>query len=209
MNTDDILFEEMNPWKDSYATAPLHRYPSPIGGRYASLYDELKKKCNPLEYMSPYNYEKVKIANELASLTENNKNNPEELKSIRKRAMKELNLQFATIGLYEELTYTFNPKRYANNPTQLTLINEIYHNVLLNADNIEALELIEQRDKEVCRKEGITLVDKKEEERKRERKKREEERKEEERKEEEYFLRLLLFLGLAIALFLLIISIIS
>lgn len=162
--------------------------------------------------MSPYNYEKVKIANELASLTENNKNNPEELKSIRKRAMKELNLQFATIGLYEELTYTFNPKRYANNPTQLTLINEIYHNVLLNADNIEALELIELRDKEVCRKEGITLVDKKEEERKKreeERKKREEERKEEERKEEEYFLRLLLFLGLAIALFLLIISIIS
>ena len=126
--------------------------------------------------MSPYNYEKVKIANELASLTENNKNNPEELKSIRKRAMKELNLQFATIGLYEELTYTFNPKRYANNPTQLILINEIYHNVLLNADNIEALELIEQRDKEVCRKEGITLVDKKEEERERERKEREEER---------------------------------
>ncbi len=169
METDNIQFEEMNPWKDIDYTqqkmpAPSKRFPTPIKGRYASLYDEIKKKCNPLNYMSPYDYEKVKISNELTALIEQNKSDVEELKRLRKRAVEELGIQFATIELYEELTYNFNPKKYVNNPTHLRLINEVYHNILMNADNIEMLERIKQDDTKVCRTAGIVLVNKKKEE---------------------------------------------
>lgn len=141
---DNIIFEEIKKKHRNNVEndIPKPLYPKPISGTYWSLYHELREKCNPIEFMTPYNYELVKLSNEIYTLIEENKDDIEELKRIRKRAIEELGVAFSTKILYNELTSMLNPSKYVGNRELVDVSNELYNKVLRNADNIEELEQI-------------------------------------------------------------------
>lgn len=141
---DNIIFEEIKKKHRNNVEndIPKPLYPKPISGTYWSLYHELREKCNPIEFMTPYNYELVKLSNEIYTLIEENKDDIEELKRIRKRAIEELGVAFSTKILYNELTSMLNPSKYVGDRELVDVSNELYNKVLRNADNIEELEQI-------------------------------------------------------------------
>lgn len=109
------------------------------------LLDELIDKCNPQNFMEPYNYEKVKIANELyPRLLNCDGNDNAELVEVRKEAISKLGIVLSTSNIYEELCKTCNPQQFMNpyNPTKVAKANELYFRVLQNKMNIDALEKI-------------------------------------------------------------------
>lgn len=109
------------------------------------LLNELLDKCNPQNFMTPYNYEKVKIANELyPRLLKCEGNDNEELVEIRKEAINKLGIVLSTSSIFEELCKICNPQQFLNpyNPTKVAKANELYSHVLQNKMDIEALEKI-------------------------------------------------------------------
>ena len=72
--------------------------------------------------------------------------------TLRLRAIEELGIKFSTELLYEKLTAACNPKNFtgeAYNKERLELANRLYQEVLMNADNVFALEGIEEEAKEL------------------------------------------------------------
>ena len=59
---------------------------------YSSLYNELKEKCNPANYMTPYNAEKVEFSNQIYSQLDINKKNIYALIQLRNSAINKLGL---------------------------------------------------------------------------------------------------------------------
>lgn len=141
---DYIIFEEIG--KDGTQSTSIEK--QPILGDYEDLHDELLKKCNPANFMRPYNKEKVDIANDIYGQASRNKDNTAELMRLRKRAMQELDTRFSTIKLYSKLKDACSPEKFTGenyDANKLRQANELYAQILENADDIEALEEIEQR----------------------------------------------------------------
>lgn len=147
MEEDNIIFEDVtskngNRMKWDFPNAkPLH--PQPIKGMYYSLYDELRQKCNPNNFMHPYNHELVKLSNALYSQIETEKENEKALKKIRKRAVEELGIIVSTERLYYRLKQNIDPSKYVGHREWVDIANDLYNQVLCNGDNIEELERIE------------------------------------------------------------------
>ena len=147
MQEDYINFEEISKGETAKANQSSSLFRQPIRGRYQNLYAELKAKCAPENFMNPYEPEKVSRANELyAEVLATNAQADEKLKSLRLRAMEELGVKFSTEQLFEKLTAACNPKNFTGdsyNKERLELANRLYQQILMNADNIFALEEIE------------------------------------------------------------------
>lgn len=112
---------------------------------YSFLYKDLLDKCNPSNYMNPYDAKKVEISNSIYSQIEENKNNTTELIKLRNRAIKELNIKFSSEVLFEKLTQVFNPSNFINenyDAVKLYAANKIYSQILKYKDNIVELERI-------------------------------------------------------------------
>ena len=123
---------------------------SPILGLYTSLYSELVLKCNPENYLSPYNPNLLKIANRLYAQVLSLKDSGDEaqLRVLRNTVSKELGINFSTELLYNKLCKKLNPQNYMGvhyNETLVDIANEWYNETLVNADDIIALEAIEQK----------------------------------------------------------------
>lgn len=141
---DYIIFAEVG--KDGMQSTSIEK--QPILGDYEDLHDELLKKCNPVNFMRPYNKEKVDIANDIYEQASQNKDNTTKLMRLRKRAMQELGIKFSTIKLFNKLKDACSPEIFTGenyDATKLRKANELYAQILENADDIEALEEIEQR----------------------------------------------------------------
>lgn len=148
MEEDYIIFEEMkkkdaNSFKQGGHEEKL-AHPRPIMGVYASLYEELRQKCNPSNFMHPYNFELVKLSNALYSEMEVNKSDMDALKRIRRRAVAELGIKISTEKLYNLLSNRLDPSKYVGNRELVDMANYFYNQMLCNADNIEVLEQIEK-----------------------------------------------------------------
>lgn len=147
MEEDYIIFEEMkkqdaNSFKQGGYEEKL-AHPRPIMGMYSSLYEELRQKCNPSNFMHPYNFELVKLSNALYSEIEVNKSDMDALKRIRRRAVAELGIKISTEKLYNLLSNRLDPSKYVGNRKLVDMANYFYNQMLCNADNIEVLEQIE------------------------------------------------------------------
>lgn len=82
---------------------------------YKSLYEELKDKCNPQKFVSPYNKEKVDMANRLYKrLLDTSESSTAALKEIRDQAMQQLGVQISTKELYQKLLKHCNPENFMN-----------------------------------------------------------------------------------------------
>lgn len=103
--------------------------------------------------MNPYEPEKVSKANELYSeVLHTDAQADEQLKRLRLRAIEELGIQFSTEELFDRLSAACNPKNFTGdsyNKERLELANRLYQAVLINADNVLALEEIEGEAKEL------------------------------------------------------------
>ena len=140
---DYIIFSEVG--INSQVSTSINKQPIP--GNYKDLYDELMQKCNPANFMHPYNKEKIDIANDIYEQITRHKDNKEDLILLRKRAMKELSITFSTIKLYNKLTKACNPVNFTGNSydsKKLRYANELYSLILENADDIEKLEDLER-----------------------------------------------------------------
>ena len=112
---------------------------------YSHLYEELVNKCNPSNYMNPYDPKKVEISNSIYSQLKENQNNISELIKLRNRAIKELNIKFSAKELFEKLSLIFNPSNYIDenyDATKLYAANKIYAQIQDYKDNIIELERI-------------------------------------------------------------------
>jgi len=103
--------------------------------------------------MNPYEPEKVSKANELYSeVLHTDAQADEQLKQLRLRAIEELGIKFSTEKLFGKLSAACNPKNFTGdtyNKNRLELANRLYQTVLMNADNVLALEEIEGEAKEL------------------------------------------------------------
>lgn len=153
MQEEIINFEEIGKDETAHAEQSSALFKQPIRGRYESLHDELKARCAPENFMNPYEPEKVSRANKLYSeILTLDKNDDEKLKLLRLRAMEELGIKFSTEQLFEKLTASCNPKNFTGdsyNKERLELANGLYQQILMNADDIFALEEIEEKAKEL------------------------------------------------------------
>lgn len=149
MQEDNINFEEIGKDETAHAEQSSALFKQPIRGHYDSLHEELKARCAPENFMNPYEPEKVSQANKLYSeILSIDKNDDEKLKLLRLRAMEELGIKFSTEQLYEKLTAACNPKNFTGdsyNEERLELANGLYQQILMNADDIFALEEIEDK----------------------------------------------------------------
>lgn len=149
MQEENINFEEIGKDETAHAEQSSALFKQPIQGHYESLHEELKARCAPENFMNPYEPEKVSRANKLYSeILTLDKNDDEKLKLLRLRAMEELGIKFSTEQLFENLTAACNPKNFTGgsyNKERLELANGLYQQILMNADDIFALEEIEDK----------------------------------------------------------------
>lgn len=112
---------------------------------YDSLYEELKEKCSPSNYMSPYDREKVDIANALyGELMNIGMYETEKLTNLRRGATAKLNISFSTAKLYRELKDYCNPSSYMNpyDAEAVKQANNYYALIEEKKDSIEDLEIL-------------------------------------------------------------------
>lgn len=117
---------------------------------YSSIYKELKEKCNPSNYMNPYDAKKVEISNSIYSQLEINKNNITVLIELRNKAIKELEIHFSAKELYDKLSLIFNPSNFMNenyDAVKLYAANKIYSQIQQCKDDIIKLERIATENK--------------------------------------------------------------
>lgn len=112
---------------------------------YDSLYEELLDKCNPKNFMEPYDKKKVDAAiliyNDLSRI---DKTNEKHIRVIRDRATLELGIKVSTDRLYNELIDYCNPQNFLTAvPFQADLLqaaNHFYAEVRANKNDIHELE---------------------------------------------------------------------
>jgi len=112
---------------------------------YIHLYNELKAKCDPANFMNPYNSKKVEISNSIYSQLDIYKYDIDALIRLRNLAIKELGLSFSTTALFNRLCRIYNPSNFMGvsyDAKKLSAANKIYGRILQNKDNIIELERI-------------------------------------------------------------------
>lgn len=155
---EDIIFEEItrsskNIWgNESKETESSEvRYPSPINGKYESLYDEIIQKCDPSKYMDNYMHDLLDEVHEFYMQAHENKEDIAFLKQLRSKITLKFGVKFSTEEIYKDLVYCLVPTRFKGNSAKFKIANSLYHQVLMNADNIDMLEDI----KDIAVKNGI------------------------------------------------------
>ena len=67
MQEENISFEEIGKNETAHVEQSSSLFKQPIRGRFQSLYEELKARCAPENFMNPYEPAKVSKANQLYS----------------------------------------------------------------------------------------------------------------------------------------------
>ncbi|MBQ9893461.1 MAG: hypothetical protein IJM35_09950 [Bacteroidales bacterium] len=105
---------------------------------------ELREKCHPKNFMQPYDFEKVNIANELYSMLLKESIPSEDLYSIRRRAINELGISIDTTVIFDELSSICNPENFMQpyDAVKVSIANKLYSRILENKSNVFELEKI-------------------------------------------------------------------
>ena len=151
MEDENIIWSDMSGQPSSANPIQgMNMMPRPIEPcqmkAYKSLYEELKDKCNPQKFMSPYNKEKVDMANRLYKrLLDTSESSTTALKEIRGQAMQQLGIQISTKELYQKLLKHCNPENFMD-PYDFEAVqkaNEYYALVEEYRNDISELERLE------------------------------------------------------------------
>lgn len=139
---DDVIFVEVKKNTEK----------EPIPGSYDSLYEELKQRCNPENFIEPYDKKKIDVANEIYQQLLESSQDDSQLKELRHRALKDLEVKFSTEKLYHYLAGICYPKNFTGeyyDAQNLRLANELHPKIKENADDIEVLEDCELKAKDL------------------------------------------------------------
>lgn len=112
------------------------------------LWYVLERKCNPQNYMSPYNKEMVDKANSIyAELQKTDKSDEISLKEIRRRIESELQISFIDKDEIESLKLIANPSNYMQpyNAEKVALANELYARLQDETIHIDELDSIKEK----------------------------------------------------------------
>lgn len=112
------------------------------------LWYVLERKCNPQNYMSPYNNEMVDKANSIyAELQKTDKSDEISLKEIRRRIESELHISFIDKDEIESLKFIANPSNYMQpyNAEKVALANELYAKLQDETIHIDELDSIKEQ----------------------------------------------------------------
>lgn len=112
------------------------------------LWYVLERKCNPQNYMSPYNKEMVDKANSIyAELQKTDKSDEISLKEIRRRIESELQISFIDKDEIESLKFIANPSNYMQpyNAEKVALANELYAKLQDETIHIDELDSIKEK----------------------------------------------------------------
>lgn len=112
------------------------------------LWYVLERKCNPQNYMSPYNKEMVDKANSIyAELQKTDKSDEISLKEIRRRIESELQISFIDKDEIESLKFIANPSNYMQpyNAEKVALANELYAKLQDETIHIDELDNIKEQ----------------------------------------------------------------
>lgn len=116
---------------------------------YHNLYDELKSKCNPINFMTPYNAAQVNIANEIFSkLNNTQKDDIRNLILLKNKAIKGLGITYTNPKLYETLCDLYNPKNFMGDnydANKLNAANKLFAEIEKYKNDILSLESIAKR----------------------------------------------------------------
>lgn len=152
MEEDNIQWEEISKVmsKGKEASKPVAKVepprPSPPPPKtYSSLYAELWDKCNPKNFMEPYDQARVDKAILIyGDLQKVDRNDDNRLREIRDRAMRDLGITISTDRLYKELIEYCDPQNLLKDDNfqteALRIANQFYAQVRANKNDIHALE---------------------------------------------------------------------
>jgi hypothetical protein len=115
--------------------------------RNEPLFDKLKNKISPANFMSPYDDTKVEKANLLfEKLMKINPSDLDSLREVRRQAMSQLGINFISEEYLEDLRAKCNPQRFMEpyNAEKVRLANTLYNRLITNENDIEILEEIEK-----------------------------------------------------------------
>lgn len=120
--------------------------------RDESLYDKLKRLCNPAKFISSGNYDKEKVdkANEIyKKLLDISPDNKEVLDEIQHQAITDLGISLINQDKLNELKEKVNPKNYLNpyNAEKVALANELFAILSKEGLTYNELEDVEERAK--------------------------------------------------------------
>lgn len=115
-----------------------------------SLYDKLKRMCNPTKFMNGTNYNKEKVdkANAIYKrLLEINEDDVEALNELQQQAVAELGINLIDAEKLADLKEKVNPKNYMipYNPDKVTLANELY--AILSKEGLTYNEMADVEEK--------------------------------------------------------------
>ncbi|MBQ3690429.1 MAG: hypothetical protein II937_11310 [Bacteroidales bacterium] len=109
-----------------------------------TLYDKLKRLCNPSNFMKNYDKEKVDAANEIYQrLLQTRPDDKEVLNEIQAEAVEKLKITLIDQSLLDELKKKVNPQNFMKNydAEKVSLANDLY--ARLSKDNLTYNEFIE------------------------------------------------------------------
>lgn len=99
---------------------------------------ELLSKCNPLNFMNPYNHDNIAIANESTQKI-NEATSLSDLKPVRLEVAK-LNIFVDPSQIYDYLCVICNPTRYTGKLEEFQLANNLYERIVNSGMDYEVLE---------------------------------------------------------------------
>ena len=109
-----------------------------------TIYDKLKRLCNPSNFMKNYDKEKVDAANEIYQrLLQTSPDDKEQMEEIQHQAVKRLKISLIEPSLLNELRKKVNPQNFMKNydAEKVSLANDLY--ARLSKDNLTYNEFIE------------------------------------------------------------------
>lgn len=109
-----------------------------------TLYNKIKRLCNPSKFIKEYDKEKVDKANAIyQKLMKTSPDDKDTLYDLQSQAEEELGVSFVDLEMVEKLKKKVNPKRFMKpyNPEKVTLANELYSR--LSKENISYKDIIE------------------------------------------------------------------
>ena len=112
---------------------------------YQDLYNDLKEKCNPSNYLEPYRPEKLRQANDIFSKLDQNKDKILELIKLRNQAINTLGITVSSAQVFRKLVEVYTPSHYTGenyDPVKLEIANDVYARILEAENNIIKLEEI-------------------------------------------------------------------
>jgi hypothetical protein len=109
-----------------------------------TLYNKIKRLCNPSKFIKEYDKEKVDKANAIyQKLMKTSPDDKDTLYDLQSQAEEELGVSFVDLEMVKKLKKKVNPKRFMKpyNPEKVTLANELYSR--LSKENISYKDIIE------------------------------------------------------------------